>query len=818
MIRLENVNKYFNRHKKNELHVIDNTSLTFDSAMLVALLGPSGSGKTTLLNVIGGLDNVKSGKVFVNGERITKRLFGKIDKIRNLNIGYIFQDYKLIDSLSVYDNVALALKIVGIKDKKEIDKRVSYVLERVGMYRYRRRPAGMLSGGERQRVGIARAIVKNPNIIIADEPTGNLDSKNSVEIMNIIKAISKDRLVILVTHEENLANFYADRIIEISDGKVEKDYMNEHNRELDYVIDNRFYLKDFAIKEELGTITSPITIYSDKEEDIRLNIVVKNGNIYIKTLDDKNIEVVDSSSNIEMIDEHYKKTSKEDVDKYNFDFKNIIDDNKKLKYSSIFNPITFITNGFKKVFNYSIIKKILLGGFVLSGIFLMFALSRIAAITEVRDSDFVSVNRNYLVIKTNKVSVDNYLEYEKVEGVDYLLPSNSIVDFTFFNKDYYQTDNGMNFELTGSLSSIDMINKDDLIAGNMPANNREIVVDKLAISKMYDADTVFQMMNLSKITDMLNRNVYVQGFSPFKIVGITNLSSPSIYVAKDDFYNIVYNNKHKSEDYGYSMTRGEEEHINGIQDYNLYLDKITLVEGNLPVNDYEAIIDREQKEQYKIGKELKDSVNGHKLKVVGYYTSSDSYDNSFVNSNTIKYQSISEANDIIISSASKDKTLNLFREKYPDMNINDIYNVARKEYISERRETVSVVLISSLVILVISLIEIFLMIRSSFLSRIKEVGIYRAIGVKKKDIYIMFSGEAIAITTLASVPGILLCAYLLNIAREIPYLSRQFVVNLPLVLVAIALIYLFNLIIGLVPVFKTISAPPAKILARTDVE
>ena len=239
MIKIEKVNKYFNRYRKNQIHVIDNTSLTLEDTGLTALLGPSGSGKTTLLNVIGGLDKVGKGKIYINNQKITSKFSYKVDKIRNLNIGYIFQDYKLVENLSVYDNVALSLKIIGIKDKKEIDKRVTYVLEKVGMYRYRKRPANMLSGGERQRVGIARAIVKNPNIIIADEPTGNLDSKNSVEIMNIIKAISKDRLVILVTHETNLANFYADRIIEISDGKVVKDYQNTHANELDYAIDNR---------------------------------------------------------------------------------------------------------------------------------------------------------------------------------------------------------------------------------------------------------------------------------------------------------------------------------------------------------------------------------------------------------------------------------------------------------------------------------------------------------------------------------------------------------------------------------------------------
>ena len=222
MISLKNVNKYFNRHTKNEIHIINDTSLEFENTGIVAILGESGSGKTTLLNAIGGLDKVNSGEIYINGEKITNRSAYKVDKIRNLNIGYIFQDYKLLDNLTVYENVEIALKMIGIKDKEEIKKRDNYVLECVKMYRYRNRPAKMLSGGERQRVAIARAIVKNPNIVIADEPTGNLDSKNSIEVMDIIKAISKERLVVIVTHETELAKSYASRIIEIQDRKNHK--------------------------------------------------------------------------------------------------------------------------------------------------------------------------------------------------------------------------------------------------------------------------------------------------------------------------------------------------------------------------------------------------------------------------------------------------------------------------------------------------------------------------------------------------------------------------------------------------------------------
>ena len=172
MIKINNVNKYFNRHKKNQIHVINDTSLVLEDSGLVALLGPSGSGKTTLLNAIGGLDKISSGSIYINGDKITSRSVRKNDRLRSLQIGYIFQNFNLLNNVSVYDNVAMVLKMNGIKDKKEIKKRVDFVLESVGMYRYRNRYANMLSGGERQRVALARALVKNPKIIIADEPTG----------------------------------------------------------------------------------------------------------------------------------------------------------------------------------------------------------------------------------------------------------------------------------------------------------------------------------------------------------------------------------------------------------------------------------------------------------------------------------------------------------------------------------------------------------------------------------------------------------------------------------------------------------------------
>ena len=801
MIELVNVNKYFNRHKKNELHVINNTSLTLEDTGLVALLGPSGCGKTTLLNAIGGLDKIKKGKIYIDNQKISSKFSYKVDKIRNLNVGYIFQDYKLIDNLSVYDNVALVLKMVGIKNKTEIKKRVEYVLDKVGMLRYKKRPAGMLSGGERQRVGIARAIVKDPNIILADEPTGNLDSKNSLEIMKIIKEISKDRLVILVTHERSLAKFYASRIIEIKDGKVIDDYQNDNVDELDYEIDNRFYLKDFKEEVKIKENDIDINVYSDNKEKIKLDLVVKNGNIYIRSNTKDKIEVIDENSSVEFVNEHYKKIAKKDIDKYEFNFKNIIDTNVKKKYSSILNPITLIINGFKKVLDFSFLKKILLIGFLLSGAFIMYAVSTISATLNVKDENFVKENKNYLKLISKKISVDDYLSYENMEDVNYIIPGNSNVKFKVKINDFYQT-NSMEASINGSLSDINLIKENDLLLGTMPTNEYEIVVDKLVLTKAFDNDEVIKMSGITDYKEFLNREVLINNMNAFKIVGITDLKSPSIYTSGNVFINILDNSD-------------SDEYEKTLFDYSLFTDKIELKEGRLP-NDYEVIVNINNKEEMPINKQTNLKVNDIKLTVVGYYYSKNDYNYYFVNNNTIKYNLIKNKSDMMIYSNDKKTTIDKFRNM--NLNIRDSYESAKDEYKLEMKESVNNTLLVSGIILVISLVEIYLMIRSSFLSRIKEIGIYRGVGVKKIDIYKMFMGEIIAITTLASVPGLIFSAYVLKVLSTIKQLSSVFLVTPKTVIISIIFVYLFNLIIGLLPVFNVVRKRPATILARHDLD
>ncbi len=812
MIELKNVNKYFYRRKKNEIHVINNTSLKLDDTGLVALLGPSGCGKTTLLNAIGGLDTINSGSIYINGERISKRSSHSVDKIRNLNIGYIFQDYYLVDDMSVFDNVALSLKLCGIKNKEEIKKRVNFVLEKVGMYRYRNRAASMLSGGERQRVGIARAIVKDPSIIIADEPTGNLDSKNTIEIMNIIKAISKDRLVILVTHESELAMFYASRILKIEDGTIVSDETNSHDIDLDYKMDNKVYLLDMKNHKNIDNENVNIDYYSDSDNKLDITIVVQNGNIYIKS---KNkVDVIDSNSGIELVNDHYQKISKNIYNEYNFDFHEIIDNNYKKKYSSVYNIFNSIKNGFSKIRNYSFIKKVLLFGFFVSGIFVTYSASSLFSVNNINDSDFVTLNKNYLVVDKMNVTTKEIEDIERDPNVNYVIPGKSTVNFSFEINDFHQTSD-YEFNMMGSLSSINMLSSQDIINGRIAKNKNEVVIDKMIYDNILLNPSV-SVKNAGVLTvgDMLNRQIYL-GNLKYTIVGISNTNSPSIYTYESEFTNIISLSKSVTSTI-YGSYVEEEVSNNLLFDYELYKDSIKLKKGNYPVNDYEVIINEIHSEEYKIGKYLDYKVNDNKLKVVGYYTSSNiDIDYYFVNNNTIKYNNIRNNDGFVIYAKDKDAAL----KKYSDLklNIRDSYNYSKSNYIKDRRIAAKSNVIFAIIIMSVSLIEIYLIVRSSFLSRIKEVGIFRAIGMKKIDIYKMFFGEIFTITSIFSMLGVVFMTYVISQLSKIQYISNNYYMNGFIFIGIVLFIYVFNILIGLLPVIGIVSKTPAKILSRNDI-
>lgn len=220
MIKLFDVSKKYVINKTEQIHALNNVTLEFADTGLVFVLGKSGSGKTTLLNVLGGLDSATSGQIEIDGVLLDEFGGKDYDNYRNFKVGFVFQDYNLIEDYNVGENIALALELQKVAGKEE---KVKQVLEQVGLGGYEKRKIKQLSGGQKQRIAIARALVKSPCLILADEPTGNLDSSTSREIYDILKELSKKCLIIVVSHDVDSAEIYGDRIIKMRDGFVSED-------------------------------------------------------------------------------------------------------------------------------------------------------------------------------------------------------------------------------------------------------------------------------------------------------------------------------------------------------------------------------------------------------------------------------------------------------------------------------------------------------------------------------------------------------------------------------------------------------------------
>lgn len=221
MVELKNISKYY-KMGSQQIKALNNISITFREREFVCVYGPSGCGKTTLLNIIGGLDRMSKGDLLIKGNQTSEFKSVDWDAYRNKSIGFVFQNYYLLPHLSVYDNIEIALKLAGVS-KKDRKRKVLSAVKKVGLLPQLNNHPNQLSGGQMQRVAIARAIVNNPDIVLADEPTGALDSDTAKKIMVLLKEIAEDRLVIVVSHNTELVYKYADRTVELLDGQIVAD-------------------------------------------------------------------------------------------------------------------------------------------------------------------------------------------------------------------------------------------------------------------------------------------------------------------------------------------------------------------------------------------------------------------------------------------------------------------------------------------------------------------------------------------------------------------------------------------------------------------
>ena len=524
MIRIENIGKVFNPRSRNRNEVLKGVSFELPEKGLVAIYGKSGSGKTTLLNIIGGLDKQDKGKIYIDGENVA----GKVDKIRNAKTGFIFQNYYLERGYTIAEIMRNAMHIAGFKDESEIDRRSEEVLTLVDMERFKNKQGDALSGGQKQRVAIARALIKGADIILADEPTGNLDAENTMKIMDILKEISRTKLVVIVTHEITLIKKYADSYIKLVDGKLDENTLLGDVFEYDTERNNIYV--DKTPREELKEGALGIQFYGEKPtENDTVQVFNDNGYIYIRA--GANVTVLDDKSEKKIIFRGVENGQTDEQSKrFVPDFKKSTAKRNGRLFTgkSIFK--LFRSDGSERAYSTAnIFKQIFI--FVIAAVLCFLSLMAFEAANtrienKVLDSDCVYVNMNtYTDLRTLDTSLYENIDFFETQYKQGSFSYNEIASLSGISADYAPK----------TIEADDTAESVGLIYGAMPEEGEVLISRALAET----LKTQFRLPELSSDRAMLL--VVFEG--EYRVSGITDGDTPAVYLNKVDYVNFlgVYN-------------------------------------------------------------------------------------------------------------------------------------------------------------------------------------------------------------------------------------------------------------------------------------
>ncbi len=801
MLKLRSVHKYYNRKRQNEIHVLNDVTLELPSSGLVVLLGPSGSGKTTLLNVIGGLDKIHQGSIQFDGHELGKYNSAIWDKIRNKDVGYIFQNYNLLPHLTVYENISFTLNMIGIYDEEEIERRINYILERIGMLNFRKRRASQLSGGQQQRVAIARALAKNPKIIIADEPTGNLDSKNTQEIMGIIKAISKFKLVVLVTHEEELAKYYGDRIIRMKDGIIVSEQKNTTSGKFGIQHETDIYLDDLH-KEKLS---EELLLYQDDKtkRNLSIRLVIKNKTMYvdINTDDIKKIQLLNQESEVKLREGHFQDDNKS-LDETVFDLESVI---KQQGSSEQKHSVIRMKDGLKiawqRMKNTNLFGKAIYGAFALVAALIALAISMGNRFVTFESEDYLSDSKNLILVEKGNNNFDNIYalqDLDSVKNVRLLNNASITMDLPPIFQSYSNTTS-----ISYPMVTYDDVSKYPLVLGTYPTSKTEFVIDKQIADKIID-NYDLQYLGITTYNALIETSYFIDinGVNGsylinLNLVGIVDSQSPVTYLNEEIMYMASYK----------------------VGIYEYFKDDITISSGDIP-QENQVLVNQNI--------DLPDPITDYKeyLFATGF-TPSGTFviENDNAPSSLYLLKEAQKAffnetytrasQEINIISNDKEKALaDIKNAGYTatsyDENQLELY---RQERIREGLGTITFII----VVLGISALSYFLVIRSSLLSRIYEISVYRALGVSRWDIHKLFLVEIVLVSTLTSVVGYFLMTILLYRFQILIDDFTTVVRITPLsMLVGLLVIYIVNAVSGLIPVASLLRKTPAEILSKYD--
>ena len=707
MLKLNNIKKDYKTGNFIQ-NALKGVSLSFRENEFVAILGPSGSGKTTLLNIIGGLDRYTTGDLIIDGKSTKKFKDKDWDAYRNHAIGFVFQSYNLISHISVLENVEMGMTLSGVSGS-ERKKKALELLDKVGLKEHAHKKPNQLSGGQMQRVAIARALANDPKIILADEPTGALDSKTSVQIMELIKEISKDKLVIMVTHNKELAENYAERIIEMKDGELLNDSnpYNSKDKSGNLKITKTAMSFLTALKLSFGNIRTKkgrtiLTAFASSIGIIGIALILSLSNGF--NIEVENFEADSLSQSPIMITNQTMQMDEKTLNE-------IRGENTLKKYSDD-----------KKVFAQNDIT------------------DKIVHTNKIT-SDYVSYIEN--------MDMSNVASISYVKGTNIILASKNGDNYSLVKDDSLTSNmSGNSFTMLPESPNDDegIISKNyDVLAGNVNdeaglilfVNSRNQISASLLESLGFDASANFD--------DILNKEIKVI-FNDDYYVKMGNSFVPQSDISK------LYNSEDSISVKIMAIVRGKEDKELITGSSGIYYTK-ALADKVIKENENSKIVKAQKDASYNIltHQAFNDTVS--KEAFLGY-----------LGANTIPTSIYIYPKDF----ETKDEITNYLDEYNENKDENNVIQYTdMAEMISSLSgnimDAITIVLVAfSSISLVVSSIMIGIITYISVLERTKEIGILRALGARKKDITRVFNAETFIIGIFSGVLGVVI-AYLLTL-------------------------------------------------------
>lgn len=823
MIRVNKLDKYFNKGKNNENHVLKEVSLELGEKGLVCILGESGSGKTTLLNTIGGLDTFRSGSVEVDDVVLKKYEQKKVERLRNQKFGYIFQNYYLLQDYTVAYNVKLALNVFDLTEEQK-DERVDYVLEALGMARYKKKRVSQLSGGQQQRVSIARALVKSPDIILADEPTGNLDEENTLNTMSILKSISKECLVILVSHEKAIAKFFADRIIEIRDGEIVRDYENNATGGYQKIDDSNIYLRDMqeqTVEEDFVKLSLYRESFGQDDPDgienrkLHINLAWKDGKLYIQTEDDINLVLTGEESGCVMLDQSKPKLDQSQMEEISYDLPKMqAGRSRGLPFREIWKLACENIRMMGKKHRF------IAGILLVTSVLLVLALADFMMQHDINKQEIVTQDSHYVTVK---------LEQGKgVEGSEFTTQALEYCKETLTSDVNYNalTQGTLNIGYDGfrqlkqvnakieDYSAVDynLLKKEDLICGRLPKNRKEMVIDKWLLNTFQKSGSVVaslynneeSLLGLTVITMVSNLEL--------KIVGVSDTGEPSIYVSPYVAFGMNYGNKQVMP-------------IEELQE--LYPKEF----GKTKLGEQQILIDTDKYEEYEhqkrwesgemITAQAEQYLGISPCRIAGKFPKSSGAEYVLPKErcDQIKLEYVADAKQFQVYTDNVEETIQYFKNKgkaysqYFKVKAQSNAQAQIDKYQKDQKESgLNAGYIVTIAVAVLSLIMIYFTIKSNAMARSGELTVYRLIGIAPGSILKAYMLEMIMMTAYTCVPAILFTCGVIKFITSIPSLEIYLLFPWWMAVLLIAAMFIVNTIISILPVHRILHTPPAQLV------